>query len=510
MTRNPSGPSSSTTRTLRAQIEQRRGQGQAHTLKEAVGIIVPLAVELAQRHESGELFFIHPGSLALDLDGAFQLSGRLSRTVPTNPRDRACLAPESRGGKPGDARATVFAIGAILYELCTGDSVGPAMRRPTELIPHLPPAFDLILTKALVVDAVHRPADLKALAQAIHHLSPSGSIPPPTADESHLDHAENFDVDVSMSMVPQTHQPAAPAPYDVAVRNAPQRPTGLDEATSALTDLKQRLESDPRPRYVVVREGMDHGPFSAVELLQQIASHTFTEKDLLRDTFSNDERLIVAWDEFSPFAEHARRHRDIAAEKVAIEKTVEIEKKSTRGKAFVGLTAIGLLLAAGGAWFLIKAGTRKDDVAVQGDMATNVDGEGNLNVPKSKGGKGGRRVVGEQGGVPMLAGGMSCESAQAAYVEEINIGGSKVPADITSSQYGSILNGGGYLNGCGLPSSTGVDVCVAVQNGRAVGVTVRTRPSSPGVAGCIASHVRGLSFPAHPKLDVTRTSFASQ
>ena len=105
---------------------------------------------------------------------------------------------------------------------------------------------------------------------------------------------------------------------------------------------------------------------------------------------------------------------------------------------------------------------------------------------------------------------MSCEAAQAAYVEEINIGGAKVPADITSSQYGAILNGGSYLNGCGLPSSTAVDVCVAVQNGRAVGVTVRTKPSSPGAASCIASHVRGLSFPAHPKLDVTRTSFAAQ
>ena len=512
MTRASSGPSSPSPRTLRVQLEQRRGQAKPHTLREAVGIIVPLAVELSQRHEGGELLFVHPGSIVLDLDGAFQLSGKLSAKAPTNPRDRACLAPETRGGQPGGARASVFAIGSMLYELCTGDSVGPAMRRPTDLVPSLPPAFNMILTKALVVDPAHRPDDLKALAQAIHHLSPTGTIPPPEADETHLDHAENFDVDVSLSMVPQLpiRGGDGASPYAVGVRSVPERATGLDQATSALTDLKQRLESDPRPRYVVVREGMDHGPFSAVELLQQIASHTFTEKDLLRDTFSNDERLIVAWDEFAPFADHARRHRDIAAEKVAIEKTVEIEKKSTRGKAFVGLTAIGLLLVAGGAWFLVKAGTRKDDVAVQSDVSTNVDGDGNLNVPKSKGGKGGHRVVGEQGGVPLLAGGMSCEAAQAAYVEEINIGGAKVPADITSSQYGSILNGGGYLNGCGLPSSVGVDVCVAVQNGRAVGVTVRTKPSNPGVGSCIASHVRGLSFPAHPKLDVTRTSFAAQ
>ncbi|HVU05452.1 MAG TPA: hypothetical protein VHE30_27080 [Polyangiaceae bacterium] len=498
------------TRTLRHVLDQKRAQGRPLSLKETVGIIVPLAVEVAQRHAHGETLFLTPGCLVQDLDGAYQIADELAKSAPQNPRDKACLAPECRGGKPGDARASVFSVGAMLYELCTGESVGPAMRRPADVVPTLPPSLEMILARALVVDAAHRPDDLKALAQAIHHLSPTGSIPPPAADESHLDHDENFEVDVSMSMLPQIPR-GGQSPYDVSVREAAPAPSGVDQATHALTDLKQRLESDPRPRYVVIRDGMDHGPFSAVELLQQIASHTFTEKDLLRDTFSNDERLLTAWEEFAPFAEHARRHRDIAAEKVAIEKTVESEKKSTRGKALVGMTAIGVLLVAGGAWFLVKAGTRKDDVAVQSETVTNVEGEGNLNVPKSKGGKGGgRRVVGEQGGVPILAGGMSCEAAQAAYVEEINIGGSKVPADITASQYGALLNSGSYLNGCGLPSSTAVDVCVAVQNGRAVGVTVRTRPSNPGAASCISGHLRGMSFPAHPKLDVTRTSFAAQ
>jgi hypothetical protein len=288
------------------------------------------------------------------------------------------------------------------------------------------------------------------------------------------------------------------------------RASAVDQATEALTELKQRLESDPRPRYVVIKEGMDHGPFNAVELLQQIASNTFTEDDLLRETFSKDERLIQDWPEFAPFAEHARRHRNIVAEKVAIRHTVEQEKKSTRGKAFLGLTAVGALLVGGAVWFRAHHGTRKDDVDVQGETATNVEADGNLNVGKKGGKGGGRRVVGEQGGVPILAGGMSCEAAQSAYVEEINIGGAKVPADITGSQYAAILNGGGYLNGCGLSSSMGVDVCVAVQNGRAVGVTVRTSPHNGGVAGCIAGHVRGMSFPVHPKLDVTRTHFAGQ
>jgi len=164
---------------LRNELEQKRAQGRRFSLKQAVGIIVPLAVELAQRHAAGEKLFVHPGCLVPDLDGAYQVSTAAAGSVPANPRDRACLAPETRTGRPGDARSSVFAIGAMLYEICTGESVGPAMRRPTDVVPELPAALELILSKALVVDAAHRPDDLKALAQAIHHLAPSGSIPPP-------------------------------------------------------------------------------------------------------------------------------------------------------------------------------------------------------------------------------------------------------------------------------------------------------------------------------------------
>jgi hypothetical protein len=434
----------------------------------------------------------------------------LCQMPPQDPRDRSCMAPEERGsGAPGTARASVYAIGAILYEMATGESVGPAMRRQRDLVPSLPQALDMILAKALVADAAHRPDDLRALAQAIHHLAPAGSLPPPPADESHLDHDGDFSVDVSMSMLPPEPSATSSNPYSVAVRQQkPAPPTGVDQATGELAALRNRLEDDPRPRYVVIKDGMDHGPFNAVELLQQIASHTFEEHDTLRDAFLNEERVVKDWAEFAPFAEHAKRHRDIAAEKVALEQSVEEEKKSTRGKAFIGVAVVGAFIAAAGVWLLTQQGTRSDQVAVQTETVTNIEVEGGLKVPKQKFGKG-SRVVGSSGGIPILAGGMSCETAQNAYVEEIKMG-QRGQADITRSQYGAVLNGGAYLNGCGAPSSMDISICAAVQNGRAVGVTVVTKPMNRGVASCISRKVRGLSFPAHPKLDVTRTHFAAQ
>jgi hypothetical protein len=310
-----------------------------------------------------------------------------------------------------------------------------------------------------------------------------------------------------MSMLPPDD-----LPIELRMSAVPRIPPGRSQpraadATSELASLKARLEADPRPRYVVVKEGMDHGPFSAVELLQQIASHTFVEGDVLRDSLSADERPIKDWEEFAPFAEHAKLHRDIKAEKVAIERVVAQEGRSTRGKAFFGILIVGAILAAGVVWFLTQRGSRRDDVALQDDMLSNIEVDGGLSG-SGKRGAGGKRVVGKgPGGIPILGGGMSCEAAQNAYVEEMSVGGPRGQADITAGQYGAILNRGSYFGHCGVPDSTNLNICAAVQNGRAVGVSVTARPRSPGIERCVSSAVRGLSFPSHPKLDVTRTTF---
>ena len=117
--------------TLRARIEELRARGTLLNLKQAVGICVPLCVEVAELHRAGGVLFLHPSSLVEDEFGFFKVSPQLAHTAPLFPRDKACLAPEERGGRPGGARASVFAIGSILYELITGQSVGPGMRRPS-------------------------------------------------------------------------------------------------------------------------------------------------------------------------------------------------------------------------------------------------------------------------------------------------------------------------------------------------------------------------------------------
>jgi len=173
------------------------------------------------------------------------------------------------------------------------------------------------------------------------------------------------------------------------------------------------------------------------------------------------------------------------------------------------VAVVGALLVVAVVWFLTQRGSKSDRIAVQGETVTNIETDAGLKISRHHGrGRGG--VVGSQGGIPILAGGTSCEAAQAAYVEEMNIGGKKGPADITAGQYGAVLNRGSYFAHCGVPNSMSVSICAAVQNGRAVGVSVYTKPRNGRISGCVAASVRGLRFPSNPRLDVTRTTFAAQ
>ncbi|HVY44347.1 MAG TPA: hypothetical protein VHB21_00650 [Minicystis sp.] len=506
---------------LRAEIDERRATKRRFDVREAIGLLVPLCTQLAEVHAQGKLLYVHPSSLRLVHGALLQPVDEWTSQPPSLPRDRACLAPEERKGGAGDARASVFAVGAMLYELITGEVVGPGMRRPSECVSGLPASLEGVLGKALVSDPKHRPADLAALAQALYQTAPGASMAPPPADTSHLDGDGEFEVDVRLSMIPPNEAPQAPiprapgvpriqgdGPYAVAVMPDEPPPSFSSDPTRRLADMKARLESDPRPRYVVVKDGMDHGPFSAVELLQQIATGSFTGEHVLRDSISSDEHLIKEWDTFAPFAEQAKLNRDIKEEKQAFEATVVREKQGTQYKALVGAFLMLFVAAIVAGLILRERHNREIERDVMADKAVAVDVDGGLAGQKSGApGAGGPRTAGG-GNYPVLGGGMSCEAAQARYVEEYKMGNNG-PPDLTAGAYGAVLNRGSYLNACGVPPSMTVNVCAAVQNGRAVGVTVSTSPHNGGIASCVAAQVRALSFPSHPRLDVARTTFAA-
>ncbi len=509
--RGPSAPAGAPSVTLRQLLEARRKEGKRFSLDEAIAIAVPLCLDLKERHDKGERLFVHPSCVGPGADGLARLAPALA-TAPANPQDRACLAPELQGAPaPGDARASVFAIGAMLYELVTGASIGPAMKRPKEVDPSIPDAFETLIAKALVGNPAHRPDDLGALASAMHHVAPKKSIPPPVADESRLDHTESFDVDIRLSMLPPSEvapQPVIPAPAPLpvpessmpAVVAAPTSGRASNDPTSRLAALKERLESDPRPRYVVSKDKMDHGPFNAVELLQQIMSNSFLGEHVLRDEISGQAKPIADWEEFAQFSQQAQLKREIVAEKKAIVASAEQEKKAGIAKYAFGIAAVIGVLAIGGVFILKAVGSRNDTVTIGDDKGGFVvDPAGSIKGAKKPTGGGG-------GGGGGFVGGQSYEAAWAHAEQKVDIGGGG-GRHLSQDELSRPMQNASFIGGCGAPDSMKVKVMVAVQNGRAVGVSVYSTPPNPAVQSCVAGFVRGITWPASPDMDSVITTY---
>ena len=124
--------------TLRALLDARRAEGRRISLEEAIAIVVPVCLDLRDRHARGEKLYVHPSAIAASPDGLARVQTELS-VAPTRHDDKHCLAPElQRTLEPGDACASVFSLGAILYEMVTGRHIGPGMRRPRDYDAALP------------------------------------------------------------------------------------------------------------------------------------------------------------------------------------------------------------------------------------------------------------------------------------------------------------------------------------------------------------------------------------
>ncbi len=102
-----------------------------------------------------------------------------------------------------------------------------------------------------------------------------------------------------------------------------------------------------------------------------------------------------------------------------------------------------------------------------------------------------------------------CESAAASANQSMDLRAAPGAPDLSREAFAAILDNGAYLAPCAIPSRTALEICVAVQNGKAVGVSVSSEPRDANVIACVRRAVAALRFPQSDRLDVTRTRFAA-
>jgi len=544
---------------LGAYVATRRSGGKPISLRGAYNVVAHVCNALTAIHGEGPQQGAHgavrPGAVWIGDDGKVQLADlAIARATLAQggiaglpESEAAYLAPELKsGGKPTPA-SDLFGLGALLYVLLTGRSPQEAFIAPSQAHPEANPAVDNELLRALAPDPRARHASPDAFRAAL--LAQLADAEQETTSDFGVD----VEVEVNLASLPPSRRPGyrtgeIPVHFPQAPRmpqmGAPQLP-GAPEAGMRVSigeafrpslvevdigeieaarerrslgevDLKNvlaKITEDDAPRWMVVKNGMDHGPFSGRQLVNMIISgEALSSHELL----NSDTGVRGKLSEFTEFKDFLAQYELRRGEQQRAQALASAEKNETRGAFFkvgVGLAAVALIAIAGGIYALSRSGVvggGKDDAKLdmykRGELEVS-GSAGILPMPKP----GSRRSGGARSSGGGAGGGMSYEDAM---MQAVDIGGAGTGGgeqQLSAGTVAGVMNK--HLNqlygACvrGNPGKVRVDIALA-GSGQVLGVSVDG--GEPALQRCVADQVRRIHFPAFqaPRMGA-RYSFGS-
>ena len=185
--------------TLRRWLASRRGD--LPSLDEFQRLVSGLCDALSHAHDRGVIHLdLKPENLMVspDLGQIRVMDFGISRAMDPDVMYQSTqsagtpyyIAPEQeRGEKDVDARADVYALGAILYEFLTGEAPRGRFRSPSELRQDVPESVSDAVVGAMSSRRDDRPADISTLRNVLSSWDnhASGAVDAPAAPSSHHD-----------------------------------------------------------------------------------------------------------------------------------------------------------------------------------------------------------------------------------------------------------------------------------------------------------------------------------
>ncbi|MDP1567050.1 MAG: protein kinase [Polaromonas sp.] len=176
--------------------------GKRYSLEQSLAMMRELLSALEYAHRQSIVpRDVKPANLLIEADGRVKLtdfgvariqdSGEATRTQGSMVGTLKYMSPEQVQGQPIDARADLFAVGIVLYQLLTGKRpfdgdtdfaiiqqiVNHTPAAPSSVNPMLPPAIDAVLARALAKKRDQRFASAQEFARALQEASGQAADP---------------------------------------------------------------------------------------------------------------------------------------------------------------------------------------------------------------------------------------------------------------------------------------------------------------------------------------------
>jgi len=193
--------------TLKERLAAWKAGGQRMPLAEVMALVRAIGSALDYAHNHGvihgglkpsNVLFTAGGGPVLTDFGMAVAAGASPTALPADPAGApAYMSPEQIRGDPVDGRADIYALGVMLYELCTNTlpfsadtATGVLMRHlteppppPSQVNPTLPPALEQVILKALSKSPADRYQTAGEMVAALEEAIAGVAAPVPPAGE---------------------------------------------------------------------------------------------------------------------------------------------------------------------------------------------------------------------------------------------------------------------------------------------------------------------------------------
>jgi serine/threonine protein kinase len=516
-------------------VAQRRDSGEPLSVRGVYNVIAHVCKALEQVHSTSCHGALRPSVVFVTRSGRVKVAdlGLGLAMVETGKwtllpeEEQAYLAPEVKVGGEPTARSDVFGVGALMYVLLTGRSPVEEFVAPSQARDDATTALDDVLMRCLAGEPEERFAHVSEIAAALLPLV--ADAPEPEADEFGVD--VELDIDIAASLAPPAPEPdaqpagAQPAvtfqnadsgrpsaagngdPLAAAAPAPPPPPAAVDSVD--FNELLESLTQNDAPRWMAVKDGLDHGPFTIRELVKLIVEGEVLPNHNLLNMSSNERKPVQEWEELAPFVEQYKLRKAEADHAAALEKSTKIERSGNVAKFALLAAALAVIGIGGGGYLMSRQAAEKRKAEEDVDLAAMFESgqvkiSGTAGILKPPKRRSGARKSASAGGGAAPGGFSSYEDAmnQAMELGDATKGGGE--RQLRSSDVAGVMNKRlNSLFGCvsrelrsGRRLGTvRIDLAI-LGSGRVAGASVNT--GSPAFKRCIAGKVKSIKFPSFP------------